>query len=33
LTLKVKAAAEYLGLHEQTLLERVRAGKIPGATA
>ena len=32
MTLKLKAAAEYVGLHEQTLIERARAGKIPGAS-
>lgn len=31
-TFKLAAAAEYVGLHEQTLLERARAGKIPGAS-
>src|SRR3990167_1318751 len=31
MTLKLRAAAEFVGLHEQTLLERAKAGKIPGA--
>lgn len=31
-TRKLKAAAEYVGLHPETLLERARAGKIPGAS-
>lgn len=28
---KLKQAAEFIGLHEKTLQERARAGKIPGA--
>lgn len=28
---KLKQAAEFLGLHEKTLQERARQGKIPGA--
>src|SRR5690242_1954175 len=30
-TLKLADAARYVGLHEQTLLARARAGMIPGA--
>ena len=30
--LKAPAAAAFLGLHEQTLLERARAGKVPLAS-
>ena len=28
---RIKAAADYLGLHEVTLAQRAKAGKIPGA--
>jgi excisionase family DNA binding protein len=30
-TLYLPEAARYVGLHEMTLMERARAGKIPGA--
>jgi excisionase family DNA binding protein len=31
MTLPLKDAAEFLGLHPETLRERAKAGKIPGA--
>src|SRR5690242_4751570 len=32
MTLKLQAAADVLGMHPQTVQERARAGKIPGAS-